>query len=252
MVNQSVKARCNMFGVLKNIEYLVENDKESAKIVEGKKIAIQFIVKNGPSGNLSFNNGKAEMKHGKHKSNMTLYFSSAEKFNKLIDGENVIPGIRKGFTKLGFLLGPFTQLAGRLEHYLKPTKELLADKNFFIANTEMTAYAAFYSLCEIANYEPSAISQAMQMPDGDILISVKEGPSITITVKDGKLTASKGEAKEPRAILSFSSMEVAHKILNDELDTFTAMGLGDMAMRGFIPMIEHMDPILGMVANYLT
>ncbi|MBN2652912.1 MAG: hypothetical protein JXR63_11060 [Spirochaetales bacterium] len=251
MVNQSVKARCNMFGVLKNIEYLVVNDKECANLVAGKKIAIQFNVKGGPSANLSFDNGKAEMKHGKHKSNISLFFKSPEHFNKMVDGEaNPIPV--KGFTKIGFLTGPFTQLADKLGFYLKPTKELLANKDYFKANTEMTAYAAFHALCEIANYDPAGMSQAKQLHDGDLLVAVTNGPSITISVKSGKLTAKKSSCSNPRAILSFSSLEVAHKILNNELDTFTAMGLGDMSMRGFIPMVEHIDPILGMVANYLA
>jgi hypothetical protein len=240
-----------MFGVLKNIEYLVEHDKKSADLVAGKKIAIQFNVKGGPKANLSFDNGKAVMKPGKHKSNISLFFSSPEHFNKMVDGEaNPIP--TKGLTKIGFLTGPFMGLAERLEFYLKADKEALKDKAVFTANTEMTAYAAFFALCEIGNYEPAAMSQAHHIPDGNILISVTDGPAVTINVKHGTMTASKGACADPRAILAFSSLEVAHKILNDELATFTAMGLGDMEMRGYIPMIEHMNPILGMVANYLS
>ena len=56
MKNQKVLAYCNLFGVLRNIEYLVTNDEECKKAVEGKNLSVQFKVKNGPSGQLTFKN----------------------------------------------------------------------------------------------------------------------------------------------------------------------------------------------------
>lgn len=250
MIDPYVKARCALFGVLQNISYLMEHDEESKKIIGDKKIAIQFNVKNGPKGNLSFADGKAEMKEGKHKSDILLYFTSPQHFNKMIDGKaNPIP--LKGFTQIKFLTGPFQNLTKRLEYYLKPTPENLKDAEFFKRNTEMTAYTAFFSLAEIANYDTNAASLAKYIPDGDILVEIKNGPAITATAKKGKLIVSKGKTSQPRSVLGFDGIRTAHGILNNTLDSFTALGMGKMTMKGFIPMVENLNPILDKVEAYL-
>ena len=55
-------------------------------------------------------------------------FSSCEKFNGLIDG-TVTPIPSKGFTKIGFLTGPFTKLTDRLTAFLKPDPAALEELN---------------------------------------------------------------------------------------------------------------------------
>jgi len=251
MADQAVLARCNLFGVFRNMEYLVENDKECAELVKGKNIAIQFNVKNGPKGNLSFKDGKATMKAGKHKCNIKLGFTSPEHFNKMVDGKaNPIP--LKGLTKLGFLTGPFTRIGEILEEYLRADDEKLKDKTIYKMNTEMTAYAAMFALAEIANYDDKGKANAHHIPDGIIQVAIKDSVGIQLTANGGILVAKKGYADDPRAVLSFSSLEAAHQILNGKLDTFTAIAVGDMEMKGFIPMIEHMSPILDTVGKYLA
>lgn len=251
MRNQAVLARCNMFGVLKNIEYLVEHNKECADLVKGVNLAIQFNVKNGPKANLAFKDGKAEMKVGKHKCNMKLLFTSVEHFNKMIDGKaNPIPV--KGFTKIGFLTGTFTKLADFLGMYLRASEESLKDPTFFRMNTEMTAYAAMFALSEIGNYDEVGSACALHIPDGKIQVLIKDGIGIVITVKNGLMMTEKGFTEDPFSILCFSSLESAHGVLSGKLDTYTAIALGEMEMRGFIPQVEHMNPILALVSGYLA
>lgn len=250
MVNQMVKAYCGMFGVLKNIEYLMEYDSESKKIMGDKNIAIQFTVKNGPRANLSFAQGKAEFKEGKHKCDVLLYFSSPEHFNKMIDGKGN-PILLKGFTKVKFLTGDFQKLTDRLEYYLKPSEEQLKDKTFFKINTEMTAYTAFFSVCQIANHDPNVQYMAKRIPDGKILVDIAKSIAATITVNNGHLTVAKDKSDAPRAVLSFDGLQTAHAILNNKLDSFTALGLGQLKMSGFIPMVENLNPFLDKVEQYL-
>lgn len=250
MSKDYVKARCNMFGVLANMEYLLDNDPDAGKMVQGKNLAVQFNVRGGIQGNLSFQNGKATMKEGKHKSSINLYFSDPKKFNLMMEGKaNPLP--TKGFTKLGFLTGTFPKLADRLETYMRPEPKALKDRSVFKANTEMTALAAFFALSEIANYDDRGKSSAAHIPDGVILLEIKDELSLHIRVESGRLTTLKGSHDDPRAILSFKDLETAHAILNGSLDTYTAIAMGDMEMRGFIPMIEHLNPILSLVGTYL-
>ena len=56
-----------------------------------------------------------------------------------------------------FLNNEFMKLAERLEYYLRADEERLKDPHIFKANTEMTAYAAFFALSEIANKDDMGI-----------------------------------------------------------------------------------------------
>ncbi|MDC7233289.1 MAG: hypothetical protein PQJ58_08650 [Spirochaetales bacterium] len=251
MADSNVLARCNLFAVLRGIEYLAEHDSECAELIKDTNLSIQFNVKDGPRGNLSFRDGKVQMKEGKHKSTILLYFTSPEHFNKMIDGSgNPIP--LKGFTKIGFLTGPFMKLADKLNYYLRPEGVLLDDPEYFRINTEMTAYTAFFALAEIGNHDRKGKLSASHMPDGVLQVRVEEGIGVQLHVNKGVLSCVKGHHEDPRAILSFSSLESAHKVLNGKLDTFTGLGNGEMSMRGFIPMLDNMNPLLDMIPLYLA
>lgn len=251
MCKNHVLSHINLFAVLRNIEYLVEKDPETIKLVKNTNLAIQFNIKNGPKGNLAFKNGKAEMKTGKHKADIILFFISPGHFNRMIEGRaNPIP--LKGFTRLGFLTGTFARLADRLNFYLNADQENLKDKTFFKANTEMTAYTAFYALAEIGNIDQKGKQNAQRLQDGIIQIAIEDGIIIQIEVKDGKLTTKKGQQAEPRAMLTFANLNVAHDLLNGKLDSFSGIANGQLRIKGFIPMIENMNPILDQVAEYLT
>lgn len=250
MKNSLILARCNLFGVMKNLEVLGSIDDEFRQLARTGNKKVQFLIKGGPSGHLSFQNGEVVLKEGRHRSNITLYFTSPDHFNRMVEGKaNPLP--LKGFTRLKFLTGPFTKMTGFLEQYLRATEEDLKDPARFEANTILTAYTAFFSLAEIANHDPVGRSCARAIPDGTIQIGINGGPGIQIHASGGTLSAERGYADHPRAILSFKNMASAHAVLNGSADTFTALALGDMEMRGFIPMIEHMNPILEMVSLYL-
>ncbi len=251
MKNQKVLAYCNLFAVLRNIEYLAAHDKESKAAVAGKNLSIQFKVKNGPSGQLVFKNGSAEMREGFHPSSIILFFTSPEHFNKMIDGKaNPIP--LKGFTKIGFLTGPFMKLAERLSYFLKPTEALLSDPGYFKMNTEMTFYTAFSALAQIGNRDRRGIQNAKHIPDGTVQAAIGDSVGLYITAKNGRLTAVKGFADKPAARLVFKDLKTAQGVLSGKTDTYAAIAVGDLVMKGFIPMIEHMNPILESVSGYLS
>lgn len=240
----------NVFAVLKNMEELVRVDAASKELIKDKDMSIQFTVNKGPKAVLTFRNGEAQLTRGGGKAGIKLYFFSPDHFNKMMDGKaNPVP--YKGLTKISFLTGTFMKLAERLEYYLRPDEDKLRDSAYFKANTEMTAYAAFFALSEIGNRDEKALHSTAAIPDGKILVKVENGPAVTVIKENGILRTEKGEPESPRCILSFSSLESAHLVLNGKLDTYTALATGQMAMRGFIPMIENMNPILDQVAEYL-
>lgn len=256
-VDPVVMARCNMFGVIRNVEYLVEKDPESRAAVDGVDMGIRFKVKNCFTSRLTFSGGAARLEEElpgrvpEGKVNISLYFTSPEHFNNMVAGKaNPIP--LKGLGKIGFLKGPFTTITDRIEHFLRADEEALAEEATFRMNTEMMVYTAFFALAEIANHDTEGRRHAASIPDGVLQLEIGGGPEVWIYVHDGKLTPHKGRHPEPRAYLSFCDLQAAHDMLNGKVNTFTSVGLGAMEIRGFIPMIEHLNPILDLVSRYLA
>ncbi|UCD63729.1 MAG: hypothetical protein JSW34_13470, partial [Candidatus Zixiibacteriota bacterium] len=131
---ERIKAHLNLYAVLRNLEDLVAYDSETASLVENWAVSVQFIVLNGPKAYCEFENGVCTVCRGKHKRpSIILFFISPKHFNRMMDGTaNPIP--LKGLTRLGFLRTDFTRVTERLEYYLKPTDELLADEAYLELN----------------------------------------------------------------------------------------------------------------------
>ncbi len=63
-MDQFTKANINLNAILRNLKDLCEMDKESYDLVKDKNLTIQFIVKGGIKGSLSFENGKVSYRSG--------------------------------------------------------------------------------------------------------------------------------------------------------------------------------------------
>jgi len=243
-------ANINLYAVMRNLEDLCEMDKEMNDLISKQNIAVQIDVKNGPTGVVRFEEGKCHFKRGKRPSNVKLYFRSPEHFNKMVDGE-ANPIILKGFTKLKFLLKDFSVLTDRLSYYLKPTEALLNDETYAKINTTLTAYTAFFALAEIGNTDPLGKLNGGRIPNGKIAISIDKGPAICIEAKDGELKAVKGLPEKYRASMSFTNMQTAGDLLNGKVDSYSCIACNTLKMKGFIPMLDNMNKLLGQVPEYL-
>lgn len=245
------KAKINLFAVLRNLENLCSLDSVSQEAIKGKKISVQFNVKRAGSATLVFDGEKCSFIRGKQKANLKLWFSSPEHFNKLIDGEKTVP-IFINIFKVGFLLKTFTKLAERLSYFLKPTDELLKDKNYFKINTYLTGYTAFFALCEIGNSDRIGKLIASRIPSGDIQLNVVDGPQMFINIDENHFMKNNmGECDNPRAVMQFNSLQTANDILNGKTDVFSCLGSGKFAIKGFLPMLDNMNKLLSMVSKYL-
>lgn len=251
MKDQLTLASINLNAVLRNLEDLCKLDEEMKKLITDKNMRIQFQIRGGPNALLSFRDGACSFKKGNGKCDIKLYFKSPEHFNKMIDGKaNPIP--LKGITKINFLKNEFIKLTDRLSFYLKPTEELLKDNKYFQINTILTSYTAFFALGEIGNNDKIGKLNSKRIPNGTILISVANGPSISINASNGHLDMSKEATKNPRASMSFTNLETANQLLNGKIDSYTCIATGQLQIKGFIPMIDNMNKILSQVPAYLS
>ena len=221
------KAKINLFAVLRNLEDLCEMDPEAKELIKDEKITVGFSVPEVGKAVLEFKDGKCKFIPNSFKASLQLWFTSAEHFNKLIDGEKTIPIFCNVF-KAGFLLGTFTKLADRLSYYLQPApekkEELLKDEAYFKTNTILTAYTAFFALAQIGNSDKVGKIIAKRMPDCALLAGVKGEMEISLTIKDHKLEAQKGApAEAPVAEMLFADLDFTHRLLNGITSSFAGM-----------------------------
>lgn len=251
VTQELTKANINLYAVLRNLEDLCELDKDMKTLIKNISMRIKFVVKNGPKGYLSFEDGTCTFSKILDKCNIILYFKSPHHFNQMIDGKaNPIP--LKGLTKISFLKNEFITLTDKLSYYLKPTPSLLENETYLKNNTILTAYTAFFALAQVGNTDPIGKLSAKRIPDGIINVSITESNTgIHLIAKNGHLKAKKGLSSNNRASMTFSDIITTNKILTGQIDTYSCIATQKLQMKGYIPMLDNMNKLLGLVSSYL-
>ncbi len=250
MVDQTTLARVNLFAVLRTLEELPAYDEETRHIAGIRHEIVRFAVGGVGSARLEIGNGEIRFLPGGGRSTVLLWFPKPASLNAMFAGTGS-PIPLKGFTKLGWLTGPFTALTDRLSFYLKPTTEALADPKFRVANSALSLHVAAYAMAEVGNFDPDGRLNASRMADGGLLVSAAGGPTLTVVAEGGRLTAVKGASPKVRARMVFSSVDEAGAMLRGELSPYAAIGAGKLALGGYTPLIDHMNKVLGLVSRYL-
>ena len=252
MTDSRTLAYINLYAVLGSLENLCELAPEASSLLTNKKpISIGFEVKGGPSATITFKNGRCRMEQGCDKCDVKLPFSSCEKFNGLIDG-TVTPIPSKGFHHIGFLLNSFTKLTDLLAKYMRPDPEDLKDPDFFRISTLLLLNTITVAIAQIGNNDEIGKFSAKNMVDGEISFGIKGVASTTIRVKDHRLLGIKKASENPRAIMEFSSLELARALFDGNVNAITCVGTGDIVMKGMISMLDNLNRILDRVALYLA
>ena len=252
MTDSRTLAYINLYAVLGSLENLCELAPEASSLLTNKKpISIGFEVKGGPSATITFKNGRCRMEQGCEKCDVKLPFSSCEKFNGLIDG-TVTPLPSKGFLHIGFLLNSFTKLTDLLSKYMRPDPEDLKDPDFFRISTLLLLNTITVAIAQIGNNDEIGKFSASNMVDGEISFSIKGAASTTIRVKNHRLLGIKKASDNPRAIMEFSSIELARDLFDGKVNAIACVGSGDIVMKGMISMLDNLNRILDRVALYLA
>ncbi len=252
LTDAKTMAYINMYAVLGTLENLCELSAEARALVETKKpVSIGFDVKGGPKATLTFKNGRCRMEQGIGACDVKLPFSSCEKFNGLIDG-TVTPIPSKGFTKISFLLKQFTPLTDLLAKYMRPSEEDLKDEEFFEISTKLLFYTITVAISQIGNNDEIGKFSAKHIPDGVIRMSITNGPSAGIEVKDHRLVTIKKAPEKYRSVMEFGSLKLAHDLFDGKVNAVAQIGEGNIIMKGMINMIDNVNRILDRVALYLA
>ena len=252
MTDAKTLAYINLYAVLGSLENLCALDEDARALLTNKKpITIGIEVKDGPAATITFKNGRCRMEDGIGPCDVKLPFSSCEKFNGLIDG-TVTPIPSKGFKHIGFLLKEFTPLTDLLSKYMRPDPEDLKDERFFNISTSLMFYTIAVAIAQIGNNDEIGKFSADHMVDGDILMSIKDGPQATIRVRNHRLITVKQGTDKPRALMEFDNIRLARDLFDGKVNSVACVGEGKIRMGGMISMVDNMNRILDLVGLYLA
>ena len=251
MKDSRTLAYINLFAILGAIPYLCELDEGAAALIADKTVSIGFEVKDGPSATLFFGGGKCRMAPGTDRCQVKLPFSSCEKFNGLIDG-TVTPIPSKGFTKIGFLTGPFIKLTDRLTAFLRPAPGALEDPKFFHISTMLMFHVIVEAIARIGNEDAVGQFSASNIVDGTAKFAIAGGPAAALCCRDHRLTAIHDEPKQYMSYMEFADMKLARALFDGEVNAIAAVGLGQVRIGGMISQIDNINRILDRVALYLA
>ena len=253
MIYDTLKARLNLNAVLRNLEELPDLDPETAAMIKAWDISIRFRVLRGISARLQFKDGHCTYEeNAKEASDVVLFFLSHKHLNGMFD-EKAPPIPLKGFKRLGFLKDEFSRVTKRLEYFLKPTPELLEEPEYVRVNTALTLSTAVHAARELVLLDPVAKQVGRQTPSGLLQIQVlPDGPNAWMQY-DGKggIVSGRGKNGTPAATLTFRDRGVACALFNGKLDDFGAVALGDVKLRGLVPIIDNTNLILDRIPAYL-
>ncbi|GMO45436.1 MAG: hypothetical protein Pg6C_07450 [Treponemataceae bacterium] len=259
MKDMMTLAYLNMFGILGALEDLCALVPQAKALADndalpGKKpLVVGFSVAgaSAPAMRLRFADGTCAMSEGSGPCDIRLPFSSAKKFNGMIDG-TVTPFPSKGFFKLKFLTKNFVALTKILETYLRASPESLEDKDFFTASTTVMFYLISRAIVQIGNHDKIGRFTASNIPDGTVVLSVASSPlQAAVTIKDHVFSSSKTVPEFPHAVMEFSGMELARKLFDGKVSALACVGEGLISMRGNLGILDNVNRLLDRVAAYL-
>jgi len=249
-----IKASLNLGAVLQNLAELCRLDPESQQLIRDWDVGIQFTVLGGPRAWVEFRGGACRAGlGGASLSEVHLFFVTPGHLNAMFAGSNIPPIPLKGFKRLGFLKTEFPRVTARLEHYLKPGPGLLDGPAFRAANTTLTLHTAANAVRELAKNEATAGKIAAGTPPGRMQLAVgDDGPAAWISFGPNGVDAGRGRVDRPDATMTFRDMAVAQGVLSGKDDGLAAIGRGDVAIWGMLPLIDSATLIMDRVERYLA
>jgi hypothetical protein len=104
--------------------------------------------------------------------------------------------------------------------------------------------AALRGVCEVGMHDGWTAARSRHMPDG--LISVRAGSLGGWVRREGeRMVAGSGEAPgAANAVLDLRSPRTAHGLLSGSIDAMAALGTGEVAIRGRLPLVRALLPLL--------
>jgi len=248
-----ILANLHLHAVLPRLEELVKLDSEAKAIAQKLNLSIKFLVRGGPSVVLTFKDGNVTANtDGEGKADIGLLFLSCDQLNALFTGGKAIPIPYKGIIKIG-AMKHFGKLTEMLTKYLKPSDEDMKDAAFRAKHVEMSLMTGLSGAITIAKYDTKMQKVVNHLPDGTILFSVlPDGPYANVSVERKNIIVKNGFIENSTTTLEMNGVDLAADMFADKLDTFAALGAGEIRASGLLTLGDEFNALVDRVSYYLV
>lgn len=251
---EMVLARLHMRAVLPLLEDIAAFDGATQELTKGWDGIIQFQIPGKIATALIFDKGTLEIFRGDYKgSKATLSFPTARNLNEVFQGKTKKEPV-PNLTALKHLskLTKIENLLKRLEYYLKPDPKILKDPTIKAFCLRLKIYVLAFGLKQVGEHDPELKIIAPTLRNGIVQIGVKNGVCAHIAIENGKLYPAKGAALKPNALMEINDFDTAWDMVEGNLDLFAAVGTGRIKLRGYIALLEGINPLLDRLSWYLA
>ena len=248
-------ARIHLGAILPLLEDVVARDPAAREAVLGWNLALRLQLPGGdPASVLHFSQGRLEVRIGPTRSLLpTLTFRDPRHLNDSFRGYAVArprpnPLVLRHLRPVLSL----DRVLGRLESHLRPPPERLLRPEDLAFCVELALYGLVFGIKQVGEHDPDLAPLSRFLPDGVLGIEVDGGPAAHIAVQRGKFFPGRGKADRPNALMAISDLSTAWDLLQGRLDVFVAVGSGRIRLRGFIPLLEGVNPLMDRLAACLA
>ncbi|MDC7227584.1 MAG: hypothetical protein PQJ61_12535 [Spirochaetales bacterium] len=251
---QMVLAHVKSGSAFQLLQLLAEEDSAVQEEIADKSFSLGLRVAGGMQRSIKVVNGRiSPVDNSVSGSGVIFRFPTYSQLNNLLSGRKsrMIP-IIKTF-KAGGIISSFKSLTSRIPVYMNAEGTFLEDNFTFI--TRLLICAALRGIKEVAENDPYVSDRVAGIPDGIIALHVEGCSELEARIKKhgGSFTVLTGRDETiPNAALTFNSPETAYNLFTGKINAVVALGTSDVKIRGRIPMIQGLFPILDRLSFYMA
>jgi putative sterol carrier protein len=249
MSKELTTARIFLQAVLPLFEELPKGDEAAKKAIKGLSGVITFRAPQGLAAQVEMKDGTITVTQGKEKkSSITLFLPSVKMLNNLFKNKGfALPLPIWGIWNLK-LVNAFTKLGDRLNVYMDPNpKKPLNPGEKKLAATLML-FAATLGAAIVGQEDGQKL--ASKMPDGIAQFEIKGEPSVYVEKRQANFRGAKGRPSDFSMFMSFADYDIAYNMFTGKLDFMAAIPMGDITLKGSLPMADQISQLMLKVGEY--
>ena len=246
-----IKAHLYLHAVLPQLEEVVRVDAAAQAVVAGWRSSIALQVAGGPGLRLEVAEGCLRaVRRGRGLPSLGLLLASPAAAVRMFEAGGATPLPWMGGWRLR-LIGGLRSLSGRLQYYLKTDRNRLESDGNFVPAVLIRLAVLVYAIAVLAECWEEGRRIAAGGADGVIAIGVAGVDPLLLSNAGGRLTAARAGDEPANVAVEFADPSAAFAILSGSADLWTAIGTGDVRLRGHLLLLEPVLQLMARVRSFL-
>lgn len=244
----------HLSAVLPALEDLVQLSPPAAALARGWSFPLRLRLRGGPQATILPRGGALRVTlEPPPPGAMTLNFLGARQLNRAFRNQRALPPIPSGAVWHLAGIQRFTKLSKLLDRALQPTPDALRDPGFLSLHLRLLFKVLMGALPVIAARDPGVRHALASTPRGLAEIRMDGLDLLGWARWDGKqLAAATGPPPTaPDVQIIFRDAATAAAALRSQLDATAAVGLGQIEIRGLVPLADGLSAAMDRVETYL-